>query len=152
MAFTFPLGSTSAARLSRLTLDGEEAGADLPDLSDVPVRGFVRGFIDMILEHQGRFWLIDWKSNYLGNERVDYDRQRLSQVMRREHYSLQYHLYTAALHRFLAARVPGYSYRDRFGGVLYVFLRGFDLDPRLGVFEDRPEQKTLDRLEKELGR
>jgi exodeoxyribonuclease V beta subunit len=102
-----------------------------------PLAGFLRGSIDLVFEHERRFWLIDWKSNRLGSRASDYGREALAEIMNRHHYVLQYHLYVATLDRYLRHRRPGYDYERDFGGVLYVFLRGVGGDGR-GVFFDRP--------------
>ena len=68
--------------------------------------------------------------------------------MTRHHYVLQYHLYTLAVHRFLAVRRPGYRYESDFGGVFYVFLRGLEAaDQGHGVFHDRPEPRLIMELD-----
>ena len=74
-----------------------------------PVHGFLKGFIDSVVQHKGRFYLIDWKSNLLGTDPEDYHKDRLGTVMARDYYVLQYHLYALALHAYLERRVPHYS-------------------------------------------
>jgi exodeoxyribonuclease V beta subunit len=69
--------------------------------------------------------------------------------MAREHYMLQYHLYAAALHLHLRARLPGYDCGRHFGGVYYLFLRGID-PKRPGVFFDRPAPERIEALAKFL--
>ena len=70
----------------------------------------VRGFLDMVFRHGGRYYLVDWKSNHLGNRVGDYCRSALESEIERQLYRLQYLLYTVALNRFLAARDPAYRY------------------------------------------
>jgi exodeoxyribonuclease V beta subunit len=72
------------------------------------------------------FWLVDYKSNWLGGEPTAYRRERLDEAMAREAYLLQYLIYTVALHRYLRLRLPDYNYQRHFGGVFYLFLRGMD--------------------------
>jgi len=117
-----------------------------------PVRGFMKGFMDMVFEHAGRFYLVDWKSNFLGTSREDYHRDRLAGVMREHHYLLQYHLYVIALHRYLLLRMPDYDYSSHFGGVYYLFLRGMEpaWGPDYGVYSDRPEKELVERLCREM--
>ena len=107
------------------------AGYEAADLAQVcaalrfkPVRGMVRGFMDMVFEQGGRYYLVDWKSNHLGYRVEDYGRAALKTAMERNLYPLQYLLYTVALNRYLSLRVKDYDYATHFGGVLYVFLRG----------------------------
>lgn len=109
-----------------------------------PRQGFMTGFIDLIVRHKGRFYLIDWKSNWLGATAAHYTPQAMHQAMTEHHYFLQYHLYCLALDRYLATRLPAYTYAEHFGGVRYVFLRGMDPKrPGQGVYADRPDQNFL---------
>ncbi|MBT1570008.1 PD-(D/E)XK nuclease family protein, partial [Klebsiella pneumoniae] len=73
------------------------------------LQGYLRGFIDMVFEHEGRYYVLDWKSNHLGESPSAYGRDRLAAVMAREGYHLQALLYLVALHRHLALRLPGYD-------------------------------------------
>ncbi|WP_025598506.1 exodeoxyribonuclease V subunit beta [Burkholderia sp. WSM2230] len=97
-----------------------------PDVALEPgvLRGFVKGFIDMIVEHDGRFWIVDWKSNHLGDTAQDYAAAPLEAAMASHAYHLQALLYTVALHRYLKTRVRDYSYETHIGGYLYLFVRG----------------------------
>ncbi len=117
-----------------------------------PVRGFLRGVIDLVFEHRGRFYLVDWKSNRLGLRFQDYREEALAAAMAEHLYVLQYHLYVLALHRLLSLRAPGYRYERHFGGVAYVFLRGIrgEEDPETGIFRDRPEPALIRRWEEAL--
>ena len=105
-----------------------------------PLRGYMKGFIDLVFEAEGRFYLVDYKSNWLGAEPAAYRREALAEVMARESYVLQYLIYTVALHRYLRLRVADYDYARHFGGVYYLFLRGMDpaLGAGFGVFHDQP--------------
>jgi hypothetical protein len=112
-----------------------------------PIAGFMKGFMDLVFERAGQFYLVDWKSNWLGNRVEDYDGPGLAAEMRAHHYPLQYHLYTLALDRYLALRVQSYDYERHFGGVIYVFLRGVDpARPGFGVFRDRPAPELMREL------
>ena len=109
----------------------------------------MRGFIDLLFRFKDRYYLVDWKSNWLGNRPSDYGTDGMQQSMLKHNYYLQYHLYTLAADLFLEKRVPGYSYQTHFGGVHYVFLRGIDpADSSRGIFRDRPDQKTVNSLRK----
>ncbi|TAL95410.1 MAG: exodeoxyribonuclease V subunit beta [Paraburkholderia sp.] len=88
------------------------------------LRGFIKGFIDMIVEHDGRYWIVDWKSNHLGDTPDDYDAASLDVAMADHAYHLQALLYTVALHRYLRTRVRDYAYDTHIGGYLYLFVRG----------------------------
>jgi exodeoxyribonuclease V beta subunit len=107
------------------------------------LRGFVKGFIDMIVEHEGRFWIVDWKSNHLGESAADYAAAPLEAAMASHAYHLQALLYTVALHRYLKTRVRDYAYETHIGGYLYLFVRGVrphwrSADGPAGVHMRRP--------------
>jgi exodeoxyribonuclease V beta subunit len=126
--------------------------ADLLQLSAAlkfrPVRGMVRGFMDMVFEHGGRYYLVDWKSNHLGYRVEEYDRAALKAAMERQLYPLQYLLYTVALNRYLSLRVKNYDYSTHFGGVLYFFIRGVNRErgEGYGIFRDTPPFEMIDEL------
>jgi exodeoxyribonuclease V beta subunit len=113
-----------------------------------PLEGYLKGYIDLVFRWEGRFYLADWKSNYLGPRPADYKHEALQKVMDEGFYYIQYHLYALALHQYLALRIPGYRYEDHFGGVYYLFLRG--INPTWGsdngVFFDRPPLALLETM------
>jgi exodeoxyribonuclease V beta subunit len=131
----------------------EHAYADqLTRLRFLPLRGFLRGFIDLALEHEGRYYVLDYKSNRLGETVADYQRPRMLSEMRRHHYVLQYLLYTVALHRYLELRLPGYDYDRNFGGVYYLFIRGMSTvhPPGSGVLYEHPPRALIEELSASL--
>ncbi|WP_445666083.1 exodeoxyribonuclease V subunit beta [Fodinibius sp. AD559] len=105
--------------------------------------GFLKGFIDLTFEFDGKYYLLDYKTNYLGDTITDYHQDELQKEMREASYDLQYHIYTVALHRFLKKRVPGYSYNKHFGGAFYLFLRGMNKEDSEGIFFDRPDEQVI---------
>ena len=110
------------------------------------LRGFLGGFIDLVFRWDGRWYLLDYKTNRLGERARDYEGERLTEAMAEHDYLLQYHLYAAALDRFLRQRVPDYTYDAAFGGVVYLFVRGFDGNGR-GVYFDRPSRAAIETLQ-----
>lgn len=105
--------------------------------------GFLTGFIDLVCEYEGRFYVMDYKSNTL----PDYRNETLTQAMREHNYGLQYWIYSVVLHRYLQYRLLNYRYSDHFGGVRYLFVRGMQPDiPMSGVFETMPDLATLNAL------
>jgi len=102
--------------------------------------------VDLAVEHEGRWHVVDWKSNQLGADLAHYDRGELEREMFASHYVLQYHLYITALHRFLKLRVSGYDYDTHMGGAWYAFLRGVDGTGR-GWFNDRPPRALITALD-----
>jgi exodeoxyribonuclease V beta subunit len=110
--------------------------------------GFMKGYIDLVFAFEGRWYVADWKSNWLGASHAHYAPERLAAVMHAERYDLQYRLYAVALHRHLASRLAGYAYDSHFGGVYYLFVRGMQPvnGSRTGVHFARPERAELERL------
>jgi exodeoxyribonuclease V beta subunit len=150
LEFHFPVRGVSPARLQGLLgkLGWSSAvPAQLGRLAFDPVQGFLKGFIDLVFRFEDRFYLVDWKSNWLGNRLDDYSPEAIRDEMMRQHYFIQYHLYTVALHKYLALRVPGYEYERDFGGGIYLFLRGLDpAHPERGAFRDRPSRSAVEQL------
>jgi exodeoxyribonuclease V beta subunit len=99
-------------------------GMPAPTFGAAPLSGYLRGFIDLVFEHQGRVHVIDWKSNHLGERTADYAHAGMAAEMARHDYHLQALLYAVALHRHLQRRRPGYRFDTHFGGVHYLFVRG----------------------------
>jgi len=111
------------------------------------IQGMLRGFIDLVFRYQGKYYIVDYKSNLLGKSPQNYQPDELVKAMQNEHYDLQYLLYTLALDRYLRLRDPTYSYESHFGGVIYTFLRGMNGETQSGVFFDRPEAELIANLE-----
>jgi len=105
-----------------------------------PIDGFLRGFVDLVVEHGGRWYIIDYKSNWLGPAPEDYAPAAVATAMRSSAYPLQYLLYLVALHRYLDLKLPGYDYERHVGGGFYLFVRGMDPAAGMerGVWFDRP--------------
>ena len=154
MEFTFPVrAALTPDRLAAVLLDHGAPDADpgyarrLARLGFHALRGQLRGFVDLVFEHGGRYFVVDYKSNHLGGSAAEYAPERLRPAMAEHHYYLQYLLYTAALHRHLRARLPGYDYDRHVGGVRYLFLRGMSpAHPGHGVFRDRPARALIESL------
>ena len=149
--FSYPLAHLTPASLvktiNRCTALAGDIRARMGSLRFDPVEGFMRGFIDLLFRFKDRYYLIDWKSNWLGSKAADYGPEGMRQAMLEHNYYLQYHLYTLAADLFLQKRLPGYDYETHFGGVYYIFLRGIDpADPSCGIFRDRPAAATVKGL------
>ena len=111
------------------------------------IQGMVRGSIDLVFRHNGKYYIVDYKSNFLGSSLADYNENALKKEMLHSHYDWQYLIYTLALHRYLQSVVPHYDYARDFGGVFYLFLRGMNGDPQSGVFYDRPSVELITELD-----
>ncbi len=154
LEFYTPLAPLSANALSTLLRQhrfgsGAPAQEWIKALNFEQAHGYLHGFIDLIFEYRGRYFLADYKSNDLGFDDAAYTPCQLEITMARESYFLQYLIYALALHRHLQLRVPGYDYGQHFGGVYYLFLRGMEpaSSNRRGVYFDRPAQRLIADLD-----
>ncbi|MBN2433359.1 MAG: exodeoxyribonuclease V subunit beta [Acidobacteria bacterium] len=113
-----------------------------------PGPGYIRGFIDLVFQWQDRYYIVDWKSNHLGNDVSDYEPEALRRAMEFHNYPLQYRIYVEALRRHLRFRRPEFDYDRHFGGVYYLFMRGVDptRGARYGIFQARPSVTEMDRF------
>lgn len=159
LEFVFPVAQDATSSRTPVTassLTEAVAAANIPPgytqklhaLGFVPVNGFMKGFIDLVFEFEGRWHIIDYKSNFLGERYRDYSPGALENAMAEHHYYLQYHIYTVALHRYLARRLSGYDYDRHFGGVYYLFIRGMspEVGAGCGIYRDRPAKKVIEDL------
>ncbi|MCG8428125.1 MAG: exodeoxyribonuclease V subunit beta [Chromatiales bacterium] len=155
LPFYYPLGRINSRDL--VDILRRYGYADTPvleravqQLAFTDVSGYMKGFIDLVFEHQGRFYLLDYKSNWLGNHLEEYDQPALAEAIARERYFLQYLVYAVALHRYLQQRLPDYHYDRHIGGVLYLFLRGMspETGAKFGVFRDRPSSELINELDR----
>jgi exodeoxyribonuclease V beta subunit len=127
-------------------------GYPMPRLSFATLRGFLKGFIDLVFEHEGRYFILDWKSNHLGDTPAHYGQPALAAAMSDQGYHLQYLLYLVALDRYLRHRLADYHPDHHLGGALYLFVRGVRPDWKdadgapTGVFFHRPTTATIARL------
>ncbi|MGA1253956.1 MAG: PD-(D/E)XK nuclease family protein, partial [Burkholderiaceae bacterium] len=109
--------------------------------------GMLKGFIDLVAAHNGRYFVLDYKSNWLGPTDADYSADALEQAVLEHRYELQYALYLLALHRLLRSRIPDYDYDRHVGGAVYLFLRGLD-GPAAGVHYQKPQRQTIEALDR----
>ena len=155
LEFYFPLKPFSVETVGRLLGRGQgerQVPEKIERLHFSPVRGFMKGFMDMVFRYEDRYYLVDWKSNVLGASLEDYGSEGLARAMEEHFYNLQSMIYTLALNRYLKLRVRGYSYKKDFGGILYVFLRGVDpaKGSHYGIYRDKPAQDVVERLSEEM--
>lgn len=151
LEFFFPLAAITSERLGDAVarFSGQPFPVDMAGLfsrlSFAPVQGMLRGFLDLVVEQSGRYYILDWKSNHLGNAVEDYDQPGMRREMEQSLYPLQYLLYTVALDHYLKLRIAEYDYDRHFGGIFYIFLRGVDGRGN-GIFADRPPKRFIDEL------
>jgi exodeoxyribonuclease V beta subunit len=123
------------------------AHAVRPTLVERELHGLVMGFADLVFEHEGRYWVLDYKSNQLGADGRAYTAAALAQAMALHRYDVQAALYQLALHRLLRQRLgEAYDPAQHLGGALYLFLRGLD-GPTRGLYLVPPDLALLDALD-----
>ena len=147
--FYYPVKAFSVANLAEACAVNPRRGVPqrIGRLQFSPVDGYIRGFMDIVFRHDGRYYLADWKSNWLGDGSADYTPERLEHAMAENFYHLQSWLYALALDRFLASRLHDYSHEQHFGGIFYIFVRGLDpAAPQRGIHYARPSAEFLRRL------
>lgn len=110
------------------------------------LEGIMNGKMDLFFEQGGKYYILDWKSNYLGDRLEDYTVDKVWDAMAENNYHLQYHIYTVAICKYLALHVPGFCYETHFGGVIYLFVRGMRKGETTGIFFHQPEKNTIDQL------
>ena len=146
MEFHLPLAGMDRASLARcFAAHGYSHG--IPD-SASEIDGFLHGFIDVVAQHGERWYVMDYKSNWLGDNIHAYSEQALRDAMGAHGYAAQYLFYLTALHRFLRLRLPDYDYERHIGGVFYLFLRGMSPDmPGQGVYRDAPTRACIEAID-----
>jgi exodeoxyribonuclease V beta subunit len=155
LEFTYPVERLDSRAVRRLLLERGFAAGRLDhavaQLAFRATRGFVKGFIDLVFTADGRFHILDYKSNHLGTAAGSYDDDALAAEIARHGYFLQYLLYGIALHRFLRLRLTDYEPERHLGQVFYVFLRGVDGRPGRGTFRDALPPDLITALDASLG-
>ncbi len=114
------------------------------------IKGFVNGIIDLLFIYKNKYFIIDYKSNWLGDNYIDYYNKYLYKIICLHRYDIQYILYTLALHNYLKLNIKYYNYDIHFGGIYYIFLRGLFLDNKnnsvTGVFYTKPSYLLIRKL------
>lgn len=118
-----------------------------PQLLDNSLNGMLKGFVDLVFECNGQYFVADWKSNWLGADAAAYTLEAMRDAVLDKRYELQYTLYLLALHRHLRHRLPDYDYDKHIGGAVYVFLRGIDNEETRGVHFEKPPKALIETLD-----
>ena len=156
MEFYFPLKRFSSDQIKACFNRSTDArlrdavGMRLERIHFAPDHGFMKGFIDTVIQWGGQYFLIDWKSNHLGHDAEAYAPNALEDRMVEDDYFLQYHLYAIALNRLLSQKIKGYRYERHFGGAFYIYLRGMtdDAGSPSGLFFAKPESSLISELDR----
>lgn len=153
MEFLLELAQLEIAALDQVVHAAIVPGARRPRLQPGylnPIRGMLKGFIDLVFEHQGRYYVLDYKSNYLGEDVAAYHHAAMQAAVLEHRYDIQLVLYSLALHRLLKIRLPDYDYDRHVGGAVYLFLRGVQADGH-GVYVNTPPRKLIEALDAVTG-
>jgi exodeoxyribonuclease V beta subunit len=149
--FQFPVQQVPLARLRRLCIAHGHPDVVPSSLDATTLNGMLTGFADLILEWDGRFHVLDYKTNWLGAHLHDYQGASLNAAMAEHHYPLQALLYTVALHRYLRQRLDGYTAERQLGDSWYLFARALglqpDVQPSLGVWRRRWPAALIEALD-----
>ncbi|MDM8536664.1 exodeoxyribonuclease V subunit beta [Desulfobacterales bacterium HSG17] len=160
MEFIFPVDTFNISSIIKAFNKSDKSGKSdlnfkasgylrqLSLLTTQSFKGFIKGFIDLVIHHQDKWYIVDYKSNYLGNTYGHYSHDAMFDAMTEHHYFLQYYIYTVALHRYLELRLKGYDYNTHFGGIFYLFIRGMNpvSGSKFGVFHDCPDKSVITEL------
>lgn len=165
--FYFPMQQSHATKLAQLLTqhrqtshqqahNKENSASELKMMQAVnlpsyqQLNGMMHGFIDLIFCDQGKYYIADYKSNFLGDDFNDYNLANLTENIEQNHYDLQYLIYALALHRYLQQRLEQYNAEQHFGGVYYLYLRGMTSDKNYsqrGVFYRKISPQELQQLD-----
>jgi exodeoxyribonuclease V beta subunit len=144
LEFDFPLTEFVSTRLGALA---EGTNTPFSIKPNERLEGIMNGKVDLVFRFGGKYWILDWKSNHLGDRVEDYSVTRVREAMADNNYHLQYHLYTLALRKHLRACLPNFDYECDFGGCLYLFVRGMRTGSDTGIFFHKPDVGLLDRMD-----
>jgi exodeoxyribonuclease V beta subunit len=133
MEFNMPITNIKPSDFASIMERGsgyqKDVIAIMNNLSGDTIRGFLKGFIDLIFRVDNRYYVLDWKSNHLGSNLEGYNQENCN---------------SAALHRYLEKNLNGYTYEKNFGGVYYLFLRGLRKDASSGIYFHKPDQIVIE--------
>lgn len=147
MEFMLSADRVTVSALESLIRQHDPLSARATPLAFEPLKGMLKGFIDLLFRQNERYYVLDYKSNHLGYSTLCYDSSALEQAMVEHRYELQYLLYSLAVHRLLRQRIKDYDYETHFGGVFYLFLRGMKSGDSSGVFHCRPPRELIEQLD-----
>jgi exodeoxyribonuclease V beta subunit len=143
--FYFPMQGQQATELATFISQHRNSEYYLPERNRL--KGMMHGFIDLIFEYKGRFFVADYKSTYLGAQLDDYHHAALQQSIFNSSYDVQYYIYALALHRYLKTKLPDYNPEHHFGGVYYFYLRGMNTENSNGIYFTEITTAELNRLD-----
>ena len=151
MEFWFPSEHLPTRQLDLLCQQHLLENVPRPALPERELHGMLKGYADLVFEHEGRYWVLDYKSNSLGADDASYHTVALSSAMAAHRYDVQGAIYMLALHRLLKSRLgDSYDPEAQLGGALFFFLRGLDNPETQGCYRLSPSSGFLDSLDQLL--
>ncbi len=144
LEFDFPVSLFLPEKLSGIIT---AAGLQTGIRNYAALEGMMNGFIDLVFNYEGKYYVLDWKSTYLGGRLEDYAPEKLGAAMAEHNYHLQYILYCVAIKKYLETRLPNFNYEKDFGGVFYAFVRGMRKESDSGVYFYKPEERVIEEIE-----
>jgi exodeoxyribonuclease V beta subunit len=141
--FDFTVSPFRAAALR--TLADENIQIEVRDFQQL--EGVMNGKIDLFFEKDGKYYVLDWKSNFLGDSLDYYNDEAVAEAMNENNYHLQHLLYTLAVKKYLESRLPDFDYETQFGGVIYLFIRGVRKSLNKGVFAYKAGVEKIEALD-----
>lgn len=143
MEFMLPVGSITNQTISQW-LTKHRKTATL--FNQEHLQGYLTGFIDLVFEFNNKFYVVDYKSNYLGKTIDDYTPDTIKKAIEHHYYDLQYLLYSVALVKYLTLKIDNFNYETHFGGVAYIFTRGINGEAGQGIYKARPDKELIDSM------
>lgn len=147
MEFWFEAKDLDVQRLDQLVNELAPSRLARPAAKELHFNGMLKGFIDLSFEHEGRYYVLDYKSTFLGNDDSAYTLTAMEAKTVEKRYDLQYIIYTLALHRYLGSRLPDYDYEIHIGGAMVMFLRGVNGE-NAGIYCDRPPKELIEQMDR----
>jgi len=148
MEFWFPTERLDVGALDLLCRARLLDGVTRPVLPPRALHGMLKGFADLVFEHEGKFWVLDYKSNALGAGDAAYTRSAMAAGMAAHRYDIQGAIYMLALHRLLRSRLgDAYDPLEQLGGAVFFFLRGVANQSTGGCYFLAPDLELLDGLD-----
>ncbi|MFZ6748104.1 exodeoxyribonuclease V subunit beta [Undibacterium sp. Ren11W] len=148
MEFWFPSEDFATKQLDQLCQAHMLDGLARPALPERQLHGMLKGYADLVFEHEGRYWVLDYKSNYLGGENASYHTHALAAAMAQHRYDVQGAIYLLALHRLLKDRLGAfYDPQTQLGGAIFFFLRGIQHNETRGCYQLQASSQMLDALD-----
>ncbi|TWX72928.1 exodeoxyribonuclease V subunit beta [Colwellia sp. C1TZA3] len=156
--FYYPMRSASSSQLTKLLTEhrnnntsrkiAKKHRVHLPSYHQL--KGMMHGFIDLIFQAEGKYYVCDYKSSHLGDQYSDYNDAAMRHNIEKNHYDLQYLIYALALHRHLKYALADYDPKQHFGGIYYLYLRGMSNQTQhqdCGVYYRKITLAELDQLD-----